>query len=287
VTVADVVGCAGVSRRTFYELFTDCDDCVLAAFEATMARVAAVVAPAYQSKGRWRERARTGLGAVLAYLDAHPAAAKLCLVEAICGDPATVAYRARVLKALTAAIDEGRLEVPVRPAPPPLTAEGIVGAVVSILHARIVERTPGRLAQLEGSLMSLIVLPYLGPQAAREGLARERPPSSRTGPRERCDDVLEDPSIALDDTTLRVLRAIECNPGAPKAEIAVGANLYDRHRLAEALTRLQALDLIRDVSGNAERAAGGVWYLNPRARRLLAMLDATGVAPGRSALRPV
>ena len=279
VTIAHIVTRAGVSRRTFYELFADREECVLVALRAAVASAQAAVLPAFYRHAGWRERIRAGLSALLEHFDAHPAAAKLCLVEAICGDPATVAYRARVLRALTDAIDEGRLEARRGFAPPPLTAEGIVGAVVAILHARIVERTPGRLAQLERSLMSLIVLPYLGPQATREELAREHAPSSRTGAAERCDDDLDDASIAVDEATLVVLRAIERNPGAQEKEIAVGANLHDRHRLTEALSRLQALDLIRDVNESADAAAGGVWYLNPRARRLLAMLDATGRTP--------
>ena len=40
VTVADVVGLAGVSRRTFYEHFEDVEDCFVAAYETATARAA-------------------------------------------------------------------------------------------------------------------------------------------------------------------------------------------------------------------------------------------------------
>src|SRR5271156_3460353 len=39
VTVAHVVGRAGVSRRTFYDLFADREECFLAAFEDAIGRV--------------------------------------------------------------------------------------------------------------------------------------------------------------------------------------------------------------------------------------------------------
>ena len=43
VTVAQVVERAGVSRRTFYEVFEDREDCLLAALEEGIARVSRCV----------------------------------------------------------------------------------------------------------------------------------------------------------------------------------------------------------------------------------------------------
>ena len=70
----------------------------------------------------------------------------------------------------------------------PLVAEGIAGAVVSILGTRLAAtgrraaRGPRKdavasapLSDLLGELMGLIVLPYLGPQVAREERARPAP----------------------------------------------------------------------------------------------------------------
>src|SRR6185503_3919211 len=56
VTVSDVVGLAGVSRRTFYEEFTDKEDCFLAAFAAGGEVVRAEVerAIAEVTDGDWR-----------------------------------------------------------------------------------------------------------------------------------------------------------------------------------------------------------------------------------------
>src|SRR5450756_132950 len=61
VTVAHVVARSGVSRRTFYELFSGREDCFLAAFDDGVARVGREVVPAYEQPGRWREKVRTGL----------------------------------------------------------------------------------------------------------------------------------------------------------------------------------------------------------------------------------
>jgi AcrR family transcriptional regulator len=63
-TVGRICKRAGVSRRTFYDLFDDREDCFLDAFELGIERLAERVAPAYASGGRtqraqsWRERVR-------------------------------------------------------------------------------------------------------------------------------------------------------------------------------------------------------------------------------------
>ena len=51
ITVAHIVKRSCVSRRTFYDLFIDRDDCLLAAFERALERAAAVVLPAYEAAG--------------------------------------------------------------------------------------------------------------------------------------------------------------------------------------------------------------------------------------------
>src|ERR1700730_10799286 len=75
VTVAHVVARAGVSRRTFYDLFADREECFLAAFEEAIGRVGAQVIAAYEGGGAWRERIRAGLWALLVWLDEEPALA--------------------------------------------------------------------------------------------------------------------------------------------------------------------------------------------------------------------
>ena len=64
VTVAGVVERAGVSRRTFYEIFDDCEDCLLAALDEGLRRASERVLPAYRGGGRWSERIRSVSGGV-------------------------------------------------------------------------------------------------------------------------------------------------------------------------------------------------------------------------------
>ena len=53
---------AKVSRKTFYDLFVDREDCFLAVFERTLEQLRSRVVEAYEQETSWREGVRAGLG---------------------------------------------------------------------------------------------------------------------------------------------------------------------------------------------------------------------------------
>src|SRR5271154_5363987 len=65
LTVAQVIGRAKVSRKTFYDVFLDREDCFLAAFNEAIGRVEAVAVEAYEQQSSWREGMRASLTAIL------------------------------------------------------------------------------------------------------------------------------------------------------------------------------------------------------------------------------
>ena len=67
-SVAHITGRARVSRRTFYDLFANREDCLLAVLEDTVELIAAELADANLDALSWRERVRTGLWTILSFL---------------------------------------------------------------------------------------------------------------------------------------------------------------------------------------------------------------------------
>src|ERR1700677_4189886 len=67
VTVASIASRARVSRKTFYDLFEDREDCLLAVLKETSAWIAAELDAANLAELSWRERVRTGLWVVLSF----------------------------------------------------------------------------------------------------------------------------------------------------------------------------------------------------------------------------
>ena len=139
MTVAQVIGRARVSRKTFYDVFADREDCFLAAFQQALEQARALVREAYRSEPAWREGVRAGLARLLALMDEEPVLARLCVVEALGAGERVLAERAAVLDELAAVIDLGRHATGTAQEPPELTAEGVVGAVFAVLHARLLE----------------------------------------------------------------------------------------------------------------------------------------------------
>jgi hypothetical protein len=62
------------------------------------------------------------IGALLAFFDEEPAMARLCILESLGAGPQALERRTRIVRALIAAVDEGRTEARLGKRPPPLTA---------------------------------------------------------------------------------------------------------------------------------------------------------------------
>ena len=290
VTVARVVARSGVSRRTFYELFEDREDCFLAAFDDAIARIASEVIPAYEQPTRtqrahgWREKIRAALIALLQILDDEPGMGRLVIVETLGAGPRALERRRRVLAQVITAVDEGQREGKKGDGPPPLTAEGVVGAVFAVIHARMLGRPHmgagdrRALLKLAGPLMSTIVLPYLGAAAARRELARPIPKASdksrRNGP-----DPLRELPMRLTYRTVRVLMAVAAQPGSSNRAVADGADIKDQGQISKLLHRLEGLGLIGN--DGADRPPGGpnAWSLTEKGREVE---DAVTQQTGRS-----
>src|SRR5580704_13306877 len=216
LTVAQVINRAKVSRKTFYDLFVDREDCFLAVFERTLDQMGARVAEAYAQEPTWREAVRAGLAALLVFIDEEPELARLCVVDALGGGPRVLEERTRVLAQVRVVIDLGRGAATTRREPPSVTAEGVIGAVFAVIHTRMLERSSKPYIGLHGPLMSMIVLPYLGARAASRELTRSAPHVRRRPKAEQ--GVAKDPMAGLDMRltyrTVRVLTAIREHPGA-------------------------------------------------------------------------
>jgi AcrR family transcriptional regulator len=267
VTVAHVVARAGVSRRTFYDLFEDREACFLEAFEEALAQASVGVLEAYGAPGSWRERTRAALWAMLVFFDAHPAAARLCVVEALAAGPRALEDRGEVLAGLIAAVDEGRSELPkgVRQ-PAPLTADGVVGAVFSVIHARILQAQRLPLAELLPELMGMIVGPYLGRAAARRELDKPAPTLKHNIPPEA--DPLGGLDMRITYRTVRVLMTIAQYPGASNREIATEAGIADQGQVSKLLTRLEHLGLARNEGIGPAKGAPNAWVLTLKGQRV-------------------
>ncbi len=267
MTVAQVIGRARVSRKTFYDVFTDREDCFLAAFEQALGQASLIAQEAYEGESNWRDGIRSALARLLMFMDEEPGLAKLCIVEALGAGERVLDRRAKVLDQLAEVIDRGRSATNATREPPEVTAEGVVGAIFAVLHTRVLENGKERLTDLLGSLMSMIVLPYLGARAAGRELSRpplEIPNEGRTRSPARHKDPLEGLNMRLTYRTVRVLMVIAEHPGASNREIAEGSGIVDQGQISKLLNRLARLKLVENLGEGQEKGAANAWHLTAR-----------------------
>jgi AcrR family transcriptional regulator len=161
--VADITEYAGVSRKTFYELFTDKEDCFLAAYDAItallmdrMARGLAEVA-----EDAWEAQVSALLGEFLRFLAAEPAFARMCIVEVLGSGPKGLARRDAAIEAFFPVVDQ----IP-RSAPgaerwlSERTPVFVTGGILEVVYAAIRRGETATLPELEHDLARLAFRAY-------------------------------------------------------------------------------------------------------------------------------
>ena len=173
--VQDVIERAGVSRPTFYEHFTNKEDCFLAAFDTSAAAAprarstrpshAAATSGAIASAAAWR---RCSSSPRRARDRADPdrrgprgQRRRRCSAGCDCSTRSPAASTPQAREFLPGA------------APSPVTAPGVVGGVEALLYSRLCKDEYDHLESLLPSLMYFVVLPYEGHEAAGEEFALE------------------------------------------------------------------------------------------------------------------
>lgn len=161
--VADITEYAGVSRKTFYELFTDKEDCFLGAYDAItgllMDRMARGLAAA--ADGTWEERVGALLGEFLRFLAAEPAFARMCIVEVLGSGPRGLARRDAAIEAFFPVVDQiPRSQPGAEKWLSPRTPVYVTGGILEVVYAAIRRGETDSLPDLEEDLTRLAFRSY-------------------------------------------------------------------------------------------------------------------------------
>lgn len=177
-TIEDIVRDAGVSKKTFYEHFSDKLGCFLAAYEAASDELLAHVREAQEATdaggtaadrsppgaggGEWLARTRAGIHAYLRWLAAEPELARVFLIEIAAAGPEALELRERMRDRYA----EHMRDLQVGNGVPDEIFHAVVAGADDLVVRRL--REGRELLELEPTLLYLQVSLLAGPEAAAE-----------------------------------------------------------------------------------------------------------------------
>ena len=199
---------------------------------------------------------RAAVAELFGMVEENPARARLCVVEALAGGVRTTASRETLLRTSATALETRyRLDTGVE-MPEQLAGQVATAAVAGLVHSRLVAPGVEGWNALVGRAMYAIVLPYLGPGAAREELERP-PPPARDPAGARPSVVHGSAGFRMTYRTLRVLQAVAEHPGRSNREVAARAGAVDPGQISKLLGRLERAGIVQNGAPRSAENGGG------------------------------
>ncbi|HET8566403.1 MAG TPA: TetR/AcrR family transcriptional regulator [Solirubrobacterales bacterium] len=157
--IADIVRRAGVARKTLYDNFDGKEDLFLSAVDATLSEMRAVVEAACERTTSFGDQVVAGLEALLDYIAEHPAAARMCLVEAISATPGSARLYDAGMRDFVGLL---RRTAPDDLDLPETIEESLAGGVAWILQQQVRRGEAESVGDLLPELSQFVLSPYLG-----------------------------------------------------------------------------------------------------------------------------
>ncbi len=168
VSVRHVIERARASRATFYKYFEDREDCFAQAHRDASEWLFQRMIGAARRRSSWREGLRAALAEMLEFCANQPAIAKAIFVEVHAAGEQALAQRRDLMERLSRALDSARREIPTRQAPPPVTSTFMVGAIDTLVCAKLMDGDAARAPEMLPGLLYFVVMQYFGEDAAWE-----------------------------------------------------------------------------------------------------------------------
>ena len=168
VAVRHVIERGKTSRATFYKNFEDREDCFAQAHRDACDWLYRRLVGAAKRQPSWREGLRAAMAELLEFCANQPAIAKALLVEVHAAGEQALAQRRDLMERLSRALDGARREIPSRQAPPPVTSTFIVGAIDTLVSAKLMDDDAERAPEMLPGLLHFVVMQYFGEDAAWE-----------------------------------------------------------------------------------------------------------------------
>jgi AcrR family transcriptional regulator len=166
-TIADITSAASVSRRTFYEHFTDKAECFLAAYDVLDAHLLEITDEAMQAKVTWADRVVAMLTSYLSYFAAHPRFAQMYMIESVGVGEMMAERREQRARRFVSLLEAGRQQSGISAELADGLEDALAGGVMTLLFRRVRAGQAEELGSFAPALVEFVLTPYLGLEGAR------------------------------------------------------------------------------------------------------------------------
>lgn len=249
---------AGISRRTFYDLYEDRDGCLVETLEAAYGQLLAHIAAAVAGAGaEWEDRTVAATQALLGALEADRVLAHLCLMPAAGGHRDALALRRAAIGRVAALLTDA--PAPALPCEPVLA--GALGGVWELALRSLADEPEASIEQLAGAAIYLLLAPFVGRrQAASRAAGRGSTVAYVTRWRPTVAGSADDRGLLVTELTGQTLRYLNGHPGAANVEISRALDVRHESQMSRHLGRLERAGMVsRRKEGRAN-----AWCLTAR-----------------------
>jgi AcrR family transcriptional regulator len=174
-TLEMVLERASIGRAGFERHYASLDDCVRSEFEEMVQIFVDRVTAAYQSQDAWADGLRALGYEILDAIDEDRERARFFTVEVLSAGEGLQPQKAMILQGIIDLVDLGRQELPDPASMSRSTAEVVVGSAYETIVKKLQRGGPRQGEEILRELMYIVVLPYLGTEAAVRELEMPRP----------------------------------------------------------------------------------------------------------------
>jgi AcrR family transcriptional regulator len=233
---------AGISRRTFYDLYNDRDGCLVETLHAAYGQLLVHVTAAVSDAGaEWEDRTVAATQALLGAFEADRVLAHLCLMPAAGGHRDALALRRVAIAQIAALLADA--PVPALPSEPVLA--GALGGVWELALRSLTDEPEASIEQLAGAAIYLMLTPFVGRrQAASRAAGRGSAVAYVTRWRPTIAGDCDDRGLLVTELTADTLRYLARNPGAANVEMSRALDVRHESQMSRHLVRLERAGMV-------------------------------------------
>jgi AcrR family transcriptional regulator len=249
---------AGVSRRTFYEIYADRDACVVDMHEEAFGRLMGHLAEAVADAGTvWEDRAVAVTQALLGAWNADRVLAQLCLVSSVSGHAHALELRRTAMAQIA-----GLLADPPRQ---PMVETSVLACAISgiwgLAFASLTEKPDASIADLAGVAIFMLLAPFAGRRhAAARAAGRGGTAAYVTRWTPTVVGGEDDRGLLVTELTSQTLRYLNGHPGAANIDIARAVDVRHESQMSRHLSRLEKAGMVK----RRKQGRTNAWVLTAR-----------------------